>query len=121
MIRRSRLYLMACAALAASSGIALAAPGTSGLDLVNATGHILTDLSIRRVGTQSWSPLPATPARPPVGAHAKTNFSDPDCAFDIKATLDDQRTVVWTGLNLCEVKSVTLNRNDAGVTWADYD
>ena len=35
--------------------------------------------------------------------------------------LDDGTLAVWAGVNLCEVKSVTLNRNASGATWADYD
>lgn len=113
--------IIAMTVLAGSSGAARAATGIAGLDLVNATGHTISSFSIRRTGTQGWMPLPATPAQPSGGAHAKSGFTDPDCAFDIRAMLDDQQNVVWTGLNLCEVKSVTLNRNASGVTWADYD
>ena len=116
---------LCCALLLASGAIAPAAAkvvhGAAGIDLVNATDATIIGLFIRRTGTQAWAPLPATPERPLKGAHAASKFTDPDCAFDIKATLDPGGVAVWTGVNLCEVKSLTLNRNAAGVTWADYD
>ena len=30
-------------------------------------------------------------------------------------------TVVWSGVNLCEVKAVILNRNASGAVWVDYE
>lgn len=120
------VLLRLCFAVLLASASAVGAPalagrGAAGIDIVNATNTTITGLYIRRTGTAIWAPLPATPARPLKGAHAASAFSDPDCAFDIKATLDPNTVAVWTGVNLCEVKSVTLNRNAAGVTWADYD
>ena len=97
---------------------AIAAPGASGLTIANATGQALTALSIRRTGTQSWRPLPAGPIR---DSQTKIPFADPDCAFDIKATLGDGAVAEWAGVNLCEAKLLTLNRNAAGATWVDYD
>ena len=96
----------------------MAAPGASGLTIANATGQALTTLSIRRTGTQSWRPLPAGPIRE---SQAKIPFADPDCAFDIKATLGNGAVAEWAGVNLCETKLLTLNRNASGVTWVDYD
>jgi hypothetical protein len=29
--------------------------------------------------------------------------------------------VTWTDVNLCDVKSVTLNRNESAGAWVDYD
>ena len=57
-------------------------------------------------------------ARRPGGA---IDFKDPDCAFDIQATLQGVGTVVWPGVNLCEVKAVILNRNASGALWVDYE
>ena len=92
--------------------------GASGFAIVNQSGAALSGLSVRRTGTSDWHPLGAGLSP---GAMSKFSFTDPDCAFDIKATLDPGGVAVWTGVNLCEVKSLTLNRNAAGVTWADYD
>jgi hypothetical protein len=113
--RMKRLVLLA--ALAASASPALAA-GASSFTLVNGTGAALADLSIRRAGTQEWKPL-GTAASP--GARTSVNFSDPDCAFDIRANVPGAGAVTWAGVNLCAVKSVTLNRDGSAGAWVDYD
>lgn len=110
---------MALGALSLSFAAAPALAGASGFNLVNGTGANITGLSIRRFGTQAWQTLSAAPS---AGARSKVDFSDSDCAFDIRATLAGGASATWSGVNLCEVKSVTLNRNAAtGASWVDYD
>ena len=92
--------------------------GAGNLTVVNATGRDIELLEIRRYGTESWKPLST---KPPAGAKGSVEFNDPDCAFDIRARLAGGALVIWQGVNLCEAKSVTLNRNAAGATWVDYD
>ena len=108
-----RVIAAALALMTASQAFA----GASNFTLVNATGGGLTGLSIRRAGTQDWKPLAAAPAP---GARGSVSFSDPDCAFDIKATVGGN-PVTWAGVNLCDVKSVTLNRDASAGAWVDYD
>src|SRR5438067_9221636 len=60
------------------------ARGATGFTLVNGTAGALTDVSIRRAGTNDWKPLGAGPA---AGAGGPIKFSDPDCAFDIRANV----------------------------------
>ena len=105
------------AILALSSAPALAA-GASNFTLVNGTGSSLSTLSIRRAGTQEWKQLGTAPA---AGARAPVAFSDPDCAFDIQATVAGGGPVTWTGVNLCDVKSVILQRDESAGAWVDYD
>jgi hypothetical protein len=102
--------------LVASASPALA--GASNFTLVNGTSGALAELSIRRAGTSDWKPLGAAPA---AGARGAVQFSDPDCAFDIKATVPGAGPVTWAGVNLCDVKSVTLQRDGAAGAWVDYD
>jgi len=92
--------------------------GAGNFTVVNATGYDIEVLEIRRFGTDNWKPLST---KPTAGSRGSVEFSDPDCAFDIRARLSGGALVVWQGVNLCEAKSVTLNRNSAGVTWVDYD
>jgi hypothetical protein len=92
--------------------------GVSGFALVNQSGAGIAGLSIRRTGTAQWLPLAAGLSN---GARTSLGFSDPDCAFDIKATLAGQGEATWRGVNLCEVKTVTLRRDASGLTWVDYD
>jgi hypothetical protein len=101
--------------------LAMASPafaGASSFTLVNGTDGALAELSIRRAGTQDWKPLGSAPAP---GARGAVQFSDQDCAFDIRATVRGAGPVTWAGVNLCDVKSVTLNRDSAAGAWVDYD
>jgi hypothetical protein len=103
-----------------AAALAAAAPafdGASNFDLVNGTSGGLADLSIRRSGTNDWKPLGTAPS---AGGRGAITFSDPDCAFDIRATAGGS-PVTWTGVNLCGAKSVTLKRDAATGAWVDYD
>jgi len=116
MLRRMK-RLMVLALLAATAQPAYAA-GASNFTLVNGTGASLAELSIRRSGTQEWKSLGAAPS---AGARSSMTFSDPDCAFDIRANVAGAGQVTWAGVNLCAVKSVTLNRDGSAGAWVDYD
>ena len=112
-----RLFALALAAtVAALPGPTVAGP--SGFSIVNNTGLNMTGLTIRRYGTTDWKPLGSAPSP---GGRGSVDFKDPDCAFDIQATLQGAGTVVWSGVNLCEVKAVILNRNAKGALWVDYE
>ena len=102
--------LVALALMLVASSPALA--GAANFTLVDGVNG-LSDYSIRRVGTNDWKPLSQ-------GAGGAVQFSDPDCAFDIKATVGGS-PVTWTGINLCGAKSVTLHRSAAAGAWVDYD
>ena len=106
---------------AGAIGVLISTPasaGVSGFALVNGVGTDINAMSIRRVGSGQWQALAASPA---AGRSASVGFSDPDCAFDLRATLAGGATVTWSGVNLCDVKLLTLRRNDAGLAWVDYD
>ncbi len=107
--------LLAAAILAAPLP-ALAAAGN--FTLVNRTGSNIAKMSIRRVGTSAWMPLSGSP---PTGARVAVAFANPDCAFDIRADLVAGGSATFTGVNLCDVTTVTLNRGPTGALWVDYD
>src|SRR3954447_7443 len=92
--------------------------GASNFTLVNGTTGALADLLIRRSGTSDWKTLGAAPS---AGARGSIQFADPDCAFDIRATIPGAGPVTWAGVNLCDVKSVTLQRDPSAGAWVDYD
>lgn len=104
------------AAILAAPGPAIAAAGN--FTLVNKTGAAISAIQIRRVGTTAWQSLGGTPAN---GARIAVAFANPDCAFDIKANLAGGATATFTGVNLCDVTTVTLNRGPSGDLWVDYD
>ncbi|WP_265571236.1 hypothetical protein [Sphingomicrobium nitratireducens] len=101
-------------ALCVSTSAPLFAQATD-FTLVNGTGNALGDLSIRRTGTAAWQPLGSAPAP---DARQAVKFSNPDCAFDIQAQAGGQ-TLVWSGVNLCDVSVVTL-RVAGGTPYAEY-
>ena len=96
---------------------AIAGGGASSFVLVNGTSGALGNVSIRRAGTNDWKPLVAAPA---AGARGSVQFSDPDCAFDIRATVAGA-PVTWAGINLCGAKAVILKKDDNAGAWVDYD
>jgi hypothetical protein len=109
-------FALAAALLALAPGTASAGAGS--FVIVNSTGHDITQLAIRRYGTDRWQSLGGAPK---AGARGPIQFQDDDCAFDIQGTLAGGITAVWSGVNLCEAKAVTLNRSDSGAVWVDYD
>jgi hypothetical protein len=109
-----RNAILALLTVTASPAIA----GASNFTLVNGTGGGISDLSIRRAGTNEWKPLGSAPG---AGARGSVAFSDPDCAFDIRATVAGAGPVTWAGVNLCDVKSVSLQRDSSAGAWVDYD
>ena len=112
-MRMNRVAFLAI--LAASPAFAA---GASNFTLVNGTGASLAELSIRRAGTQEWKPLGTAPS---AGARTSMKFNDPDCAFDIRANVAGAGPTMWADVNLCAVKSVTLNRDGSAGAWVDYD
>ena len=95
-----------------------AAADAGNFALVNKTGANITALHIRRVGTSAWQNLGGSPSS---GARIAVAFANPDCAFDIKANLANGQSATFTGVNLCDVTTVTLNRGSSGQLWVDYD
>ena len=89
--------------------------------IVNATTIDMTGLAVRRFGTAEWRPLVVAPAPIVKSGRGAAQFKDEDCAFDLRATLPDGRTVLWPGVNLCQAKVVRLNQNARGVLWVDYE
>ena len=110
------LQLLTLASMLAMPSPLLA--GASSFAVVNGSGSDIMTMAIRRVGSGQWLPLGAAPQ---TGKSVAVIFSDPDCAFDLRATLVGGASVTWSGVNLCDVKLVTLRRNAAGLAWVDYD
>jgi hypothetical protein len=112
------LISLSAAALALSPQHAIAQ--AADFVIVNATGLSMTQLTVRRSGTNDWQPLVITPVPVAPQARGSAKFKNVDCAFDLRATLPNGEMVMWPDVNLCQVKVVTLNRNARGEVWADY-
>lgn len=117
-IEGMRKTLFGLAALALAAGASPAIAGAENFILVNATGAGISALSIRRTGTSDWQPLSVATA---AGASSAVAFSNPDCAFDLRASLADGKTAEWSGVNLCGTSRLTLRQRPSGETWVDYD
>ncbi len=119
MGRMNKLVLALSALVLSTSSTAFAQAAS--FTLVNNTDIDFTAMKVRRFGTDQWLPLAVSPV--PVrkaGGQGAVQFNDQDCAFDLQAKLPDGRLVVWSGVNLCEAKIVTLNQSASGELWADY-
>ena len=114
MKRLNILSIIAALALAAPA----AGSAVNGFGIVNKAGGAMSAMALRRIGSTEWIPLSITP---PPGATVQVPFQNPDCAFDLRANVAGVGQVTWGGLNLCDVKSVTLNRDQGGRAWVDYD
>ena len=65
----------------------LASPGAAevnGFSIINRAGGAMSGLALRRVGSSEWEPLSVAPA---AGASVRAPFTNPDCAFDLRATV----------------------------------
>ena len=109
----ARAIVLAALALSVPAGAAV-----DGFAIVNQTGGALSGVALRRVGDKAWQPVAVSAA---AGARARADFKHGDCAFDLRATVAGVGQVTWNGVNLCDVKSVTLNRDSSGRHWVDYD
>ena len=116
MLARMRKLVLAAALVACASPVFA---GAKDFVLVNGTRVPLSQLSIRRAGTKDWAPLAAV--SPAAGTRTPVKFSNRDCAFDIRASVPGEGPVTWASVNLCDVKSVTLNRDSSAGAWVDYD
>ena len=114
-MNKGALFLIAV--VACGSAVPAYAEATD-FTLVNGTGGGIADVAIRRAGTTDWKSLGAAPG---AGARSPVPFKDPDCAFDIRANVPGAGQVTWAGINLCDVKSVTLKRDGTTGAWVDYD
>lgn len=114
----STLRSIAAAALIAAVLPTTAFAQASAFVLVNDTGADVGEVQVRRAGTQDWRKLGNAPT---AGARGHVDFKDPDCAFDLQASVPGVGPVTWSGVNLCAVKSVVLKRDPQAGAWVDYD
>jgi hypothetical protein len=115
-----RTIALVLAAAVALSPVPVSAQAAN-FTLVNATDVDMTNLSVRRFGTSNWQPLTVAPVPVAKGARGAVQFKEDDCAFDLRATLPDGRTVIWPGVNLCQAKVVRLRQSARGELWVEYE
>jgi hypothetical protein len=106
-------------ALAAPAGAQPAGSQREGVLMVNGTGAPLSALVIRSYNREPWRPIGAGSAAP--GQRSPVATTPGECAYDVRAALPGGKLVTWSGVNLCDTRTVTLNRRRDGATWVDYD
>jgi hypothetical protein len=94
--------------------------GPGPFSLGNGTGATLESIAARTVGSRGeWQTL--GPGRLSPGARGNVPaFGREECLHDIQAQSEGRR-LRWADVNLCDVRSVTLNRRPDGTLWVDYD
>jgi hypothetical protein len=88
--------------------------------LVNGAGVTIEQLSIRPAdGSSDWRQLGSGSLAPGLRATMPAPGGQL-CAFDLRGRISGA-VLTWPSVNLCDVKSVTLNRRPDGILWVDYD
>ena len=111
-VMRRIVYLLVCGGLAAA---AVAAPRP--ITIVNGTDAPLRDVAAKPQNSADWTTL--APGLSP-GARTQIMLEPDVCAYDVRGSAVASM-LTWRGVNLCETRSVTLNRRGDGAVWVDYD
>jgi hypothetical protein len=121
MINISKIALaFALAASAAASSTVFAARGDADFSLVNATGYPIRELYVSTSKSDSWGNDKL--GRNVLANGSKKNLSFGDsahCKQDMQVVFDDdESTVTWENIDLCEINKLTLkyNRSTGAVT-----
>ena len=104
-------------ALAAGSALA----GTQDFTLVNQTGVEIYRLYISETTNQDWEEDVLGDQVLPDGSRIDIDFHGRNaCLWDMMVTDDEDNSVEWTGINLCE-SSVVVLRCDDEECWAEWE
>lgn len=98
--------------------ISTAAPAAEQkIAVVNQVGAPIAGLSARPAGGTEWTGV--APGLSP-GARIGVSLPGEGCAYELRAKLAGGGQATWS-VNVCETRSVILNRRTDGTAWADYD
>ena len=101
------------------AGSALA--GTQDFTLVNQTGVEIYRLFISETTNENWEEDVLGDQVLPDGSRMDIDFYGRNaCLWDMMVTDEQDNTVEWTGINLCEASVVVL-RCDANECWAEWE
>lgn len=102
------LCLLAVAAMAPQ-----AAAGVQDFTLVNQTGIEIYSLYLSESASDEWEEDVLGEDVLPSGERLDITFSGGDtCLWDMMVTDDEDSSVTWTGINLCETSVVVLRCDD---------
>lgn len=111
------LVLLVVGVLAAGSVLA----GTQDFTLVNQTGVEIYRLYLSETTNQDWEEDVLGDDVLPDGSRMNIDFYGRDaCLWDMLVTDDEDNSVEWTAINLCEASVVVL-RCDDDECWAEWE
>lgn len=112
--------LAALLVLAATPALA----GQQDFTLANATGYTIEQVYVAPSKSSDWE-------EDVMGSDVLGDDEEVDivfdgregaCMYDLMVIYDDSEEAVWSGLNLCDISSVTIHYNrSTGRTWAETD
>lgn len=94
--------------------------GPAAFTVVNGTGAALQDLMVRPADGHGTARTLGPGRLSPGARGAVPAIGGEDCAFDISAK-GGGADLRWTAVNLCDVRTVVLNRRPDGTLWVDYE
>jgi hypothetical protein len=104
-----------------SGGVARRAlAGTQDFMLVNQTGADINNLYVSETGKASWEEDVLGKAMLQNGASVPVTFQGRDaCVWDMMVKDKDGNSLTWSGINLCDVKTVVLHCGNKAC-WATF-
>ncbi len=119
-VRAVRFFLVSAVVFFAFTCVAASA-AVQDFTIVNNTGSEIHGLFISSAASESWEENMIEGKVFPAGNSLTISFEGFDrnqCIWDIMVTDENDDSLTWEGLNLCEISQVTLNWNgEEG--WAD--
>ena len=121
MRRQPMLFVVLVGLALALTAVPAAFAGTQDFTLVNQTGVEIYRLFISETSNDDWEEDVLGRDVLPHGSRMDISFSGRSaCLWDIMIMDEDENTVTWDGINLCEVSVVVLRCNE-DECWADYE
>lgn len=95
--------------------------GTQDFTLINQTGVEVYRLFISETGNNDWEEDVLGENTLPDGSRLNVSFAGRSaCLWDMMVTDEDDNSLTWQALNLCESSIVVLRCNDEEC-WAEYE
>ena len=87
--------------------------------LTNSTTKAIKLIEVSPAGTTTWQKNKIEEGQKAIdltpGKRGTIHFDKgPGCKYDVRATFEDDTTLVWTGINVCDNSYVTLKISPAG-------
>lgn len=96
--------------------------GTQDFTIINQTGYTIYEVYVSETTNDDWEEDILGKDVLDNGGRLNVTFSGRSaCLWDIMVLDEDDNSVEWSGINLCEVSVVVLRCDKSGECWADYE